>query len=67
MLLVLLSLRASVSALLFARVVRDDGTLAYRWPKASETPGKIGAHPLLEDFMGKVRQEGYCPVPLVLS
>lgn len=39
----------------FSRVVREDGTLAYRWPKASETPGKIGTHPLLEEFMGKVK------------
>eukprot|EP00903_Cladosiphon_okamuranus_P009465 g9021.t2 len=38
----------------FARVVRDDGTLAYRYPKSSETPGKIGTHPLLQDYMDKI-------------
>ncbi|CAN0311912.1 unnamed protein product, partial [Ectocarpus sp. 8 AP-2014] len=38
----------------FGRVVREDGTLAYRYPKSSETPGKIGTHPLLQDYMDKI-------------
>lgn len=42
----------------FSRVVREDGTLAYRYPKSSATPGKIGTHPLLQDYMDKVTTEG---------
>ncbi|CAM9851988.1 unnamed protein product, partial [Ectocarpus sp. 4 AP-2014] len=38
----------------FGRVVREDGTLAYRYPKSSETPGKIGTHPLLQDYMDRI-------------
>ncbi|CAM9398169.1 unnamed protein product [Pylaiella littoralis] len=38
----------------FSRVVREDGTLAYRYPKSSDTPGKIGTHPLLQDYMDKI-------------
>eukprot|EP00752_Nemacystus_decipiens_P006633 g5963.t1 len=38
----------------FARVVRDDGTLAYRYPKSSDTPGKIGTHPLLQEYMDRI-------------
>ncbi|CAB1112857.1 unnamed protein product [Ectocarpus sp. CCAP 1310/34] len=40
----------------FGRVVREDGTLAYRYPKSLESPGKIGTHPLLQDYMDKGRK-----------